>query len=250
MKSKIYKKHRQVIMSQKQIPSTEILDVYINEIQDIADFLDLPIFWLLTLVPTALDKIGHNYDVQDVKCDLAAHTANPGCLTRGGHSCDGFRNQSIYTDFKKMHDKYRKGDYSDFESQARQIITRNDEYFEYVKPLVNCLQQFREQIVYQAGFNPKLFDYACTDKRNYLNEKNKPKCELCTTATSEFGRFCVEHPEMRLTYQQIITEITRISEENRNHQRHEYTELLKMCNNIRLWYAGPHGISARRTKNY
>jgi len=92
-----------------------------------------------------------------------------------------------------------------------------------VKTLSNYLQQFREQIICQAGFNPKLFYFVCTDKRNYLNEKNKPKCELCTTPTSEFGRFCVEYPEMHLTYQQIITEITRISEENRNYQRHEYT---------------------------
>jgi len=69
-------------------------------------------------VPTALDKIGDSYDVQDAKSDLAAHTASPGCLTRGGHSCDGFSNQSIYTDFRKMHDKYSKGDYSDFEHKS------------------------------------------------------------------------------------------------------------------------------------
>ena len=79
-----------------------------------------------------------------------------------------------------------------------------------------------------------------------MNEKNKPKCELCTTPTSEFGKFCVENLEMRQTYQKIIAEIARISQENKTHPRQEYIELLRAINHVRLWYVEPGQFGSRR----
>ena len=216
------------------------------EVQDIAEFLDCPIFWLMKIIPDALRNAGLNCEVQDVKSDLANHLANPGCLSRGGHSVDGFSAQSCYIDFQIMHDKYKIGDYSDFESQARQIITKDEEYHAYFSILDDCIEQLRAQMIHQAGFNPKLFELDCTEKRNYLNEKNKPKCELCTTPTSEFGRFCVDYPEMRHTYQLIVAEITRMSEENKHNKCHEYKHLLHAINHVRLWYKKPTSSLSKR----
>jgi hypothetical protein len=86
----------------------------------------------------------------------------------------------------------------------------------------------------------------CTDNRNYLNEKNKPKCELCTTLTSEFGKFCIEKQEMRQTYQQLIAEIVRISEENKTHPRHEYIELQQAINRVSLFYVEKGQLGSHR----
>lgn len=217
-----------------------------NEIRDIAEFLDLPIFWLLKILPSAIKNIFINYGFQDVKTDLTAHLSNPGCLTKGGHSCDGFINESIYKDFQSMCAKYRKGEYIDFETQAQQIIKRADAYHIFITPIETNLVKLREQMEYLAGFDAKLFILNCTDKRNYLNEKNKPKCELCITPTNEFGYFCIEYPEMRQNYQRIITEIVRISEENKTQPRQEYIELLRAINQVRLWYVKPEQCGSSR----
>jgi len=233
----------------EQKPQKVIGDLCNQPIGDIGEFMELPMFWTMRLLQEACEHMSNNQNVYDVRIDLSNHLANPGCLYGRDTSFYGYGyddEHPCYTNFKSMRDKYRKKDYSDFEDQSRQIIARDDDKRQYINPLMTNLEQLREQMIYQAGFNPKLFGLDCTNNRKYLNEKNKPKCELCATRTEEFGQFCVDHPEMRQTYQRVITEITRISEENKKQQCCEYIELLKSVNHVKLWCLKPGQPGSRR----
>jgi hypothetical protein len=233
----------------KHLESSVEHNLYTCEIRDIGEFMALPMFWTMRLLQGATRIMSNNQNVSDIRIELANHLEKPGCLT----SHDSYKSfyeygdvHPCYTNFKTMFEKYRKKDYTDFEDQARKIIAKDEAYKEYINPLMTSLDTLREQMKYQAGFNPKLFGLDCTDNRNYLNEKNKPKCELCATRTEEFGKFCTNHPEMRQIYQQIITEITRMSEENKHSQLPEYNELIRAINSVKQWYVKPGQIGSRR----
>jgi hypothetical protein len=222
--------------------------LYREEIRDISDFIDLPIFWTMKLLADATRRIINNYIIGDIKGCLDKHLETPGCLNAYElyETKYDFPGDNYYTNYQEMRDKYRKKDYTEFEQQTRKILDWHDANCEYITQLDRDLEKLREQMRYVAGFNDKLFGLECTDKRNYLNEKNKPKCELCATPACEFGQFCVGHPEMRQTYQQVISEITRLSEENKQSQRPEYIELLRMLNESRWWFLKPEQPGSRR----
>lgn len=225
-----------------------LVKLYTQEIRDISDFIDLPIFWTMKLLADAARRIINNNIIGDIKFCLDAHLKNPGCLseynlyeTKYDFPCDNY-----YTNYMEMRDKYRNKNYTDFEWQTRKILEWHDANCAYITQLDMDLEKFKDQMKYVAGFNEKLFELECTDKRNYLNEKNKGKCELCTTPASEFGKYCADHPEMRQTYQRIISEIIRLSEENKQIHRPEYIELLRMVNESRRWVLNPDQPGSRR----
>ncbi len=236
------KKPKTIAGAQLMAPDIQPLaKLYTQEIRDISDFIDLPIFWTMKLLADATRRIINNNIIGDIKVCLDAHLKNPGCLSEYNlyETKYDFPGDNYYTNYMVMRDRYRKKDYTDFELQTRKILEWHDGNCAYITQLDMDLEKLKEQMQYDAGFNEKLFGLECTDKRNYLNEKNKPKCELCATPVSEFGKYCVSHPEMRQTYQRVISEITRISEENKQTQMPEYIELLQVVNESRTWVLKP-----------
>lgn len=97
--------------------------LYTEEILDISDFIDLPIFWTMKLLADATWRTINSNCVIDIKLCLDKHLETPGCLMKDEYDFPG---ANYYTNYQEMRDKYRKKDYTDFEHQSRKILEWHD----------------------------------------------------------------------------------------------------------------------------